>query len=89
MVLEKIKIEKGQVGKQIKKEDLKEESKETWANKLFNKEEDSYRKKIKLEVQGSQTVENRIKGWACAPVELFVSNTDVETSEQRKMLRKL
>ena len=58
MVLEKIKIEKGQVGKQIKKEDLKEESKETWANKLFNKEEDSYRKKIKLEVQGSKTVEN-------------------------------
>ena len=54
---------------------------ETWAKKLFKNEGSP--KKVKIEVQGSVKTENlEKKGWFCAPVEFFINNTDVETTEE-------
>ena len=68
--------------KSIKQEDKKDfienldnKNEDTWAKRLFKNEDRS--KKIKLEVQGSAETK-----WSCAPVELFICNTDVEISEE-------
>ena len=53
--------------------------KETWAEKLFSNE--GNRRKVKIELQGKAKPENESrKGWKSAPIEFFISNTNVETS---------
>ena len=57
---------------------------DSWAKRLF-KNENRF-KKVKIEVQGSvDTSKYHLSSedkWSCAPVELFICNTDVETSEE-------
>ena len=51
----------------------------SWAERLFKKNENS--KKAKVEIQGkAKTEDESRKGWKSAPVEFFISNTNVETS---------
>ena len=59
---------------------VKVDKKVSWAQKLFKNSEDD--RKVKIEVQGKvkPEVEAR-KGWKSVPVEFFISNTDIETSE--------
>ena len=58
-------------------EDIDKKNKETWAKRLFKNENRS--QKGKIEVQGSVETEDK---WSCAPVEFFICNTDVDTSEE-------
>ena len=60
---------------------VKIDRKVSWAERLFKKDENS--KRAKVEIQGkAKTEDESRKGWKSAPVEFFISNTNVETSTE-------